>query len=180
MIYNFLSILTLTSIFFLNIFFKSQINPDKKENTVLIPTVNNLILNDDAILKKLIDTTIPKIISIDLKKVKKIEVLSINKEIGKDSTNVEDYEKCKSWSLTIDQLKFVIRKFVQMSSESRYLTYLYMPCNMKGEIKIDSIEFRYWIGAGSTLTLKNKDTTLYFGCPGNKCKKFFLSGKDDY
>ncbi len=30
---------------------------------------------------------------------------------------------------------------------------------------------------GTTLTLKNNDTTLYFGCIGKKCNEYFISGK---
>lgn len=73
MIYSFFSILILTSIFLLNISCKSQINPDKKGNTIHTPTTNDSILNDDAILKELIDTTIPKTINIDLKKQKELK-----------------------------------------------------------------------------------------------------------
>jgi len=135
----------------------------------------NSILSDTN-LAEVMDTTYPKVI--DLMTAKNIEILSFAKKILKGDTTDKYYKKCESWSLTSDQLKIVIRKFKPISSEVENLVYSYMACEMTGKIKIDNTEFKYWINAGSTLTLINKDTTLYFGCSSKECKRFFLTGKD--
>ena len=118
--------LTIVSILFLNICCGSNQESNKKIIPVHDPIIKDSSLYDDVRLKELKDTTIPKKINIDLKKAKNIEILSINKEMGKDSTDGEYYEKCKSWSLTIGQLKTVIREFKSMSSVAQDLSYSYM------------------------------------------------------
>lgn len=163
--------LTIVGILFLNICCDSTAKPNKKIIDTHDPKINNDSILADTILTEVMDTTAP--IPIDLKKAKNIEILSISSEIFKGETTDEYYEKCKSWSLTSDQLKNVIRFFRPISSELQNLSYSYMPCRMTGKIKIDNIDFNYFINAGSTLTLINRDTKLYFGCSSKECKKFF-------
>lgn len=152
---------------------RNQINSEKKENIIPITTKNNeSSINTSPYNIRRKDSLI-----IDLKKAKKIEIISLNKRMLKGDTTEDDYQKCKTWSLTINEFKKVIREFKSMSSELQYLSYSYMLCEKKGEIKIDNILFDYWLNAGSTLTMKNNDTTLYFGCPSKKCKKYFITGE---
>jgi hypothetical protein len=126
----------------------------------------------DSILEE-IDTTSPG--AINLATAKNIEILSINKELDKNSNDEVDYSKCKSWSLTIDQLKKIIRNFKSIASEDQNYSYSYMPCGIKGKIRIDTTEFEYWLNAGATLTLRNKKTEYHFGCSGKKCRMFFIT-----
>ena len=97
----------------------------------------------------------------------------------KGDTTDEYYTKCKSWSLTIGQLKNIIQEFEPVSSEAQHLSYSYMSCRMEGKIEIDNKEFTYWINAGSTLILESSTgAQLYFACSNKTCEKFFLTGKD--
>ena len=113
---------------------------------------------------------------ISLKASRTIEVLSINKEIN--DITADDYSKCRSWSLTGKQIKSILRKFEPMSSEEQYLSYSFYTCRISGEIKIDDTKYKYWLGAGGTLTIENGDTTLYYGCPDKKCNEYFISGEE--
>ena len=167
---------SIVSIFFLNISCGSNEELNKKIVTTQDTTISKDSIVSHHILTEVKDTTSPK--AVNLETAKNIEILSINKEMGKDSADAGFYEKCKSWSLTIIQLKKIIRKFKSISSEAQNLSYSYMPCRIKGEIKIDNIEFKYWLNAGSTLTLKNNNIELYFACSSKECKNFFLTGED--
>lgn len=121
------------------------------------------------------DTGALKTNELSLNKAKHFEILSINKEINDSSA--KEYFKCKSWALNSKQIKYIIKKFVAMTSEEQYLSYSFYKCRISGEIKIDSIKYSYWLGAGGTLTLKNNSSVLYFGCSAKDCKKYFISGK---
>src|SRR5882672_7967838 len=146
----------------------NQIFEDKKYMTSSKPSKGmDVELRPDPIsLKNLGDTSIRP--GIDFRTAKMIEILSMKKRSYENTSKDEYSEKCKSWSLTIEQFGRIIRKFKSMSSELQYLSYLSMPCEMNGEIKIDKVKFEYWINAGATLVLMNKDTTLYFGFSGKK------------
>ena len=85
---------------------------------------------------------------------------------------------CQGWSLTREQIKAVIRKFKMMSGEVQYLSYSFFPCEIKGIIRIDGHEFKYYLGAGSTLTLNSGSTSYCFGCSDPGCKKYFLAGEE--
>jgi hypothetical protein len=149
-------------------------NMEKKNN--LARTSNDSIISVIISDKSLKDTLPPKRKGINLETARKIAVLSISKEFRKDSS-AENYSNCKSWSLTAKQIEYIIRKFKSMTSEEQYLSYSFYQCRISGEIKIDNIMYKYWIGAGGTLTLKNNNTTLHFGCSGKKCKEYFISEK---
>src|SRR4051812_35821843 len=103
----------------------------------------------------------PKV-RIDLKEVKLIEIVSIKKEVSPGYTNESD-GNCTNWRLSATQLKEILRNFVTMSGEEQDLAYDSYPCRMTGEIKLDQTSYEFWVGAGSTLTLKKSGTTYYFG-----------------
>src|SRR4030095_501501 len=171
--FNFFSITNFLTagIVLFNISCKSNSNKNYSTHTTNDSNVS-IVISD----KQINDTVPSKMKEISLKMVRNIEVLSINKEIKGDSVE-EDYSKCKSWSLTAKQIEIIIKKCESMTSEKQYLSYSFYQCRISGEIKIDDIKYKYWLGAGATLTLKNNDTTLYFGCLGKKCNEYFISGK---
>lgn len=168
---NFLSITILIVGTAVNVSCQSKSNKNNPTQTTN-DSIASIITSD----KHINDTLPPKAKEISLETARNIEVLSIDKEIKKDSS-AENYNKCKAWSLTAKQIEFIIKKFESMTSEEQYLSYSFYQCRISGEIKIDDIKYKYWIGAGGTLTLKNNDATLYFGCSGKKCKEYFISGK---
>jgi hypothetical protein len=148
-------------------------------NSSKVKIVGSTIDSTDTISKneKSINDTLPgEIKPINLTTASNIKVLSVNKELKGDSTD-EDYNRCKKWILTAKQIGSIIRKFKSMSSEEQYLAYSFYQCRISGEIKIDGIIYKYWMGAGGTLTLKNNNETLDFGCPGKECQKYFISGE---
>lgn len=148
----------------------------KSNNNVIIQTTKDSNVSTTIINEQPNDTGLTKSKEMNLNQIRHIKVLSINKENREDSSS-EDYRPCKEWLLTTRQIEFVIAKFEQMTSEKQYLLYSFYKCQISGEIKIDSSRYKYWIGAGGTLTLKNGDTTLYYGCSDKKCKEYFVSGR---
>lgn len=123
------------------------------------------------------DTLPEPVNKLNLATVKNIGVLSLHKEIKSDSTD-EDYAKCRAWSLTARQVEFLIRKFKSMTSEEQYLSYSVYNCSISGEIKIDQVQYKYWMGSGGTLVLKSNGISWYFGYPDEKeSNKYFISGR---
>jgi hypothetical protein len=168
---NILSIIMLSVGTFLNVSCGSNNNKANIAQAAIDSTIT-VSKND-----KQITDTLPVVKkAINLATVRDIEVMTVEKEIENDNTS-EDNGKCKTWSLTAKQIESIIRKFKSMSSEEQYLAYSFYQCRISGEIKIDQVKYRYWIGAGGTLTLKNNDTSLYFGCADKKSEKYFISGE---
>lgn len=120
--------------------------------------------------------TLPPMKELNLTTAKTIEVLSLEKRTPADSAG-ENHKPCKAWSLTAKQIETLVRKFKQMTSEEQYLSYSFYDCNIRGDIKIDQVIYKYWIEAGGTLTLKANDTSFYYGCQDETSKKYFISGR---
>src|SRR5687768_3113478 len=95
-------------------------------------------------------------VEIDLKNAVNIDVLSMRKDINENIDDA-DFQGCSSWSLTADEIKTIIRNFESMSSEVQHYAYSYLPCRFTGTIQIDDNKFKYYLNAGSTLTLIHQD-----------------------
>jgi hypothetical protein len=147
-----------------------------KKDSISFDSSRKIITDSPSIdsSKKMKTDTVASL-KIDLRTAKKIEILSIEKEIN---NNMDQDSACQGWSLTREQITIVIRKFKKMSSELQYLSYSFFPCEIKGIIRIDGHEFKYYLGAGSTLTLNSGSTSFYFGCSDHGCKKYFLAGEE--
>lgn len=131
----------------------------------------------DAIRADGFDTTVPA--TLNLAKAKKIEFVSIRKETGKSGSDPGEYKKkCASWILTRSQLEKITRKFKQVSSESQYLAYQVIGCEMTGKIKIDNTAFEYRLNAGSTLTLWRNDSSWHYVYTYKDWPAFFITGED--
>ena len=144
------------------------------------PTEVNEVSQDSprAVVVTTTDTVAPLKVQADLKKIKVIEVLSGKKEVA-GSTSQDD-TVCFRWALTPRQITTLIRKFDPMSGEMQNMIYSFYPCQITGELKLDGIKYKYWLGAGSTLTLRNADTTLYYAYTHKDFKKYFISGEDKF
>jgi len=142
---------------------------------ILVPYKNNREVSVTLNNAEKIDTGGPKSKQIRLSDSKKIEVLSNHKNVR--DTTAEEYTRCRSWNLNSKQIAFIIKKFDAMTSEGQYLSYSFYDCEIRGEIRIDNKKYMYWLGAGATLTLRHGNTTWYYGCSGDKCKQYFISGK---
>lgn len=59
--------------------------------------------------------------------------------------------------------------------------YLYnvLPCEFKGALKIGDKKYAYTVNAGSSIKLRTRDTTYYYGCSSKECEKYFLSTGGD-
>ena len=145
---------------------ESKNGKTKNDSTVSISVSEKLINNTLPLNKK----------KINLRTAKNIQVLSINKIINNDTT-YKSLQDCKSWSLTAKQIISAIKHFTQMSSEERFLSYSYYPCEITGEIKIDEVQYKYWLEANATLTLINNNSSYYFGFTGKNYKRYFISGR---
>src|SRR5437870_2680920 len=136
-------------------------------NTNDAETAGDSLITSSKKDKPLKDTLPKEVNEVHLGTAKAIEVITAEKEMKGESA-AEDYTRCKKWTLTTKQIESIIRKFKSMSGEEQNLAYSFYQCRISGEIKIDQVRYKYWLGAGGTLTLKNGDTSLYFGFPGKE------------
>lgn len=176
----------------LNFYCKDRFAGDRGENTPPdLSTANDQIATRDSLTTdSLAQNKKTKIVSIkdsikipviSFRKAKTIEILSLIKETSNwENTTEEETKACNTWSLTKDQIKAMIRQFEQVASEEINYAYEYWPCRLTGKLKVDSITYKYFLNAGSHLTLiKDDPGGITFVYCGKKGKKLFLSGEID-
>lgn len=108
-----------------------------------------------------------------------IKVLSLNKKVSKDTTENQYYNQCKSWNLSEKEIVEIIKLSKPISTHEFQYQYYVLPCDLNGQLKINSEMFKYKVNAGSYVVLIGSDTTIYLGCSSEKCKKYFLTGRDN-
>ncbi len=145
----------------------------KQETADLTDSAVKIIISKDT--TKSIDTIAP---SLDFKKEKNFEILSIKYELSSDSIDNVFYKKCKGWSLSADQIKRIIPLLEPIDVHDFNYLYSVTPCQMAGKIKVGGREFDYLINAGSYMKIYNRDTTYILACRNKKYSKFFLTDED--
>ena len=131
------------------------------------------VIKDNMINKFQKDTSIPYK-PIDLKAAKNINVLSADKKTSKDSIDNEYFKKCKTWTLSKNDIKTIIRFLKPIDKHEFSYVYYVLPCEITGLIEIDNQKFTYVINAGAYMKLTNSDTTFTYGCNSKYCNKYFL------
>jgi len=111
---------------------------------------------------------------LEIKKSSIITLQSVNQILKKAPAGDGIITKCKEWNLSPSSIVTILRNGQVINTHDFSYLYYVLPCEVKGEVEIDSSLYTYKINAGSFFVLSNADTTYYFGCNNEKCRKFFL------
>jgi hypothetical protein len=111
--------------------------------------------------------------------IKRIEVLSANKDIDSSDSENEYVNFCKKSTIDKKIIGLILRNSKPISGEIWHLLYDDLPCNIRGEMKINDLHFKYRVNAGSHIAVWNTDTTFRYGYTGKKFEKYFLSKEWD-
>lgn len=110
-----------------------------------------------------------------LKKIKTIEVLTIDKENRRIASTGEDMgDKCDKWDLNKTNIEKILKASKPISTHEWHYLYDVIPCYYYGEVKINKQVFSYSINAGSFINISNADTGFLLGCTDKKLEKYFL------
>lgn len=107
-----------------------------------------------------------------------IDVQSATPVLNKASEGDDMIPQYKTWNLSPASVAAIIKHGEPIDMHIFHYQYLVLPCEVKGEVKIDSSMYSYTVNAGSYFTISNTDTSYYFACDAVSCKKFFLAEKD--
>lgn len=115
---------------------------------------------------------------LNLQTANSIKILSLIKEVKELDTSDSSSLKCQSWDLSKRDVENIFKIMSPISSEVRNLAYSYLPCRVLGEVQIDGRIYKYWLNAGSTLTLSDSSSSYYYACSQGDCSRFFITGED--
>jgi hypothetical protein len=101
------------------------------------------------------------------------EILDIKKNSNYPSSD-NDTTQCLSWTLSISDIKIIIKDSRQINGPEWHHLFGHFPCDIKGHLKQNNEDFEFHINAGSWLTVNSKDTSIYYGSFDPKYKHLFL------
>ena len=111
-----------------------------------------------------------------LKKIKTVEVITIDKENTRIASTGEDLGiKCDKWNLDKTSIEKIIKISKPISGEEWHHLYDVWPCYHVGEVNINGKEFSYSVNGGSYIFISSSDTTFLYGCTDKRYEKYFLS-----
>jgi len=113
---------------------------------------------------------------IEIKPNSIINVKSTNWTLNEAPPDDIMVSKCKNWSLSPASIVTIIKSGESINMHDFSYLYYVLPCEIKGQIEIDSSLYSYRVNAGSFFTISNEDTTYFYGCNSPQCRKFFLMG----
>lgn len=107
----------------------------------------------------------------------KIEIININKPIyiGTNQSDKVLITACNHWVLNsrdiIDTFNLSI-KHDDYGEINRM--YYWLPCEIRGRLMYDGIEWSFVINAAATAMWMSNDKEIYWGCNKKACDNFFL------
>jgi hypothetical protein len=143
----------------------NQVNPSKS-------TSDTIIVKAEA--KEIISTSADSPYS-QLNLKRKVEVLSIEKQIDSTSNFFEDYNlRCSKWVLNKTDATKILQISKVLDGSEFHDYYDVLPCYYAGKANIDGKLVSFKINAGSFSVLLFKDTSIYLGYNLKDNKKYFL------
>lgn len=86
-----------------------------------------------------------------------------------------DTAMCKNWALNSQNIEQIIKDSEPISGPDWHHLFDHLPCSITGQLKQENRTFEFQINGGSWLTIKNNDSTTYFGYFKLNGDKLFVS-----
>lgn len=84
------------------------------------------------------------------------------------------YKASVAWKLSAGDVMKIFSLVKPISSEAKGGLYNSLPCYYEAEVLYEGKKYTMEINAASFIVLYNKNSIVYFGCPSEVCKPFFI------
>ena len=91
-----------------------------------------------------------------------------------NQSSAKDTNDCKGWTISNKVLTKIIRDSRNIGGTELDLSFLVLPCIIKGQLKQKENMFDFEMNGGSWFYLKSPDTTLIFGNFKKEDEKYFI------
>ena len=91
-----------------------------------------------------------------------------------DQSSAKDTSDCKGWTISKDVLPKIIKDSRNVFGTEWDLTFLVLPCIIKGQLEQQGKLFDFEVNAGSWIYIKSADTTLILGNYRKEDEKYFV------
>lgn len=96
-----------------------------------------------------------------------------------DESNDVFFKACQSWYLNKSQVKRIFLLSIRYESDSSIINdYYWLPCEIKGVLFYNDIQWEFVINAASTAVWRNDNGSIYWGCNKIECNSMFLLSPD--
>ncbi|EHM3444025.1 hypothetical protein K2B09_004627 [Salmonella enterica subsp. enterica] len=96
-----------------------------------------------------------------------------------DESNEIFFKACQSWHLNKNQVKRIFLLSIEYESDSSIINdYYWLPCEIKGVLFYNDIQWRFVINAASTAVWRSDNGSIYWGCNKRECNSMFLLPSD--